>query len=290
MQFPVECIECLVKRHAAMAKKADTPERGLAYMREVLRIIADAPEGVAVPYLTPLLADAAKRQLGAAGMDYAAVKAESNRVMEQLLPGLRERVFADSDPLRAAMSIAVTCNYIDFTALYGRVDFGELETLLDSALENPLQNGALERFREELRAASSLLILCDNAGEIYADRLLGEALKKEYPRLRLTYAVRGKPAVNDALREDALQAGLDKLGDVIDNGTGISGTELGCIGAELKEALYSADVILAKGQGNLETLFGCGLNIYYAFLCKCGRFCDRFGVPPLTGMFVSEKG
>jgi hypothetical protein len=33
---------------------------------------------------------------------------------------------------------------------------------------------------------------------------------------------------------------------------------------------------------------GCGLNVYYAFLCKCRLFADRFGVPLLSGMLVRD--
>ena len=55
-----------------------------------------------------------------------------------------------------------------------------------------------------------------------------------------------------------------------------------------RAAITEADLILAKGQGNFETLQGCGLNVYYAFLCKCRFFADRFGVPVYTGMLVRE--
>ena len=58
--------------------------------------------------------------------------------------------------------------------------------------------------------------------------------------------------------------------------------------AKNRAAITEADLIIAKGQGNFETLQGCGLNIYYAFLCKCRFFADRFGVPVYTGMLVRE--
>ena len=59
---------------------------------------------------------------------------------------------------------------------------------------------------------------------------------------------------------------------------------------EARRALDDADVILAKGQGNYESLTGQGRHIFYAFLCKCDLFTTRFRVPPLTGMLVEEKG
>ena len=51
----------------------------------------------------------------------------------------------------------------------------------------------------------------------------------------------------------------------------------------------AADVILSKGQGNVETLLGCGYNIYYAFLIKCPLFMERFGKEKLTPMLLKER-
>jgi uncharacterized protein with ATP-grasp and redox domains len=50
-----------------------------------------------------------------------------------------------------------------------------------------------------------------------------------------------------------------------------------------------ADVIIAKGMGNNETLYGCGYNVYYAFLVKCQMFVERFGKPLMTPMLVAER-
>jgi uncharacterized protein with ATP-grasp and redox domains len=73
------------------------------------------------------------------------------------------------------------------------------------------------------------------------------------------------------------------------NGDRLAGTDLTRISPEARAAITEADLIIAKGQGNFETLQGCGLNVYYAFLCKCQFFADRFGVPVYTGMLVREK-
>ena len=50
-----------------------------------------------------------------------------------------------------------------------------------------------------------------------------------------------------------------------------------------------ADILIAKGHGNFESLHGCGLNIYYLFLCKCQWFMERFGLPQYSGVFINEK-
>ena len=40
---------------------------------------------------------------------------------------------------------------------------------------------------------------------------------------------------------------------------------------------------------NVETMLGCGLNVYYAFLVKCPRFERRFSVPLFTPLLVRER-
>ena len=53
--------------------------------------------------------------------------------------------------------------------------------------------------------------------------------------------------------------------------------------------MEEADVIFAKGMANVETLLGCGKNIYYAFLVKCQRFVNLFHRELMTPMLVRER-
>ena len=69
---------------------------------------------------------------------------------------------------------------------------------------------------------------------------------------------------------------------------GVAGTQLRLLSREALDAVNAADVIISKGQGNFETIHGCGLNIYYLFLCKCEWFTKRFGMERLKGVFVNE--
>ena len=79
------------------------------------------------------------------------------------------------------------------------------------------------------------------------------------------------------------------LEELKDNGTTIAGTEPETLSPEAKLAFETADVILSKGQANVETLYGCGKNIYYIFLIKCQRFVDYFQKEKLTPMLLRDK-
>ena len=99
----------------------------------------------------------------------------------------------------------------------------------------------------------------------------------------------GKPVLNDATMEDAVQVGLDKAAQVIGNGTDVAGTCLEELSEQALDVINTADVMIAKGQGNFETLQKCGKNIYYIFMCKCDMFAKRFNVPKYTGVLINDK-
>ncbi|NCB36811.1 MAG: DUF89 family protein, partial [Clostridia bacterium] len=145
------------------------------------------------------------------------------------------------------------------------------------------------RLRDNLQSASSVVYLTDNAGEIVLDKLLLRRWKALYPSVSFTALVRGAPTLNDATLEDARATGLTEVVPVLGNGSALAGTLWSEISEEARTLLSGADLIISKGQANFETLSGCGLNVYYLFLCKCDYFTRRFQVPRLTGMLVNER-
>lgn len=75
----------------------------------------------------------------------------------------------------------------------------------------------------------------------------------------------------------------------IGNGNAAPGTVIKRLSEEARKALFSADVIISKGQGNFESLYGEGLNPYYLFLCKCELFVQRFGLARYESVFAREE-
>ena len=289
MQFGFTCLQCLIEMQLRRIRNEADSAKKLACAKELLDVITGAPEGVAAPWVIPHCNAAIRKWFGGPEDPLLDLKQKSNAIMLDRLPAIREQVLQAEDPLRAALLYCRVGNYIDFGALGENLSFDRLDELLADAESAPLDEAEYAQLRSELSRAKKLLYLADNAGEIVLDRLTLEVLRQEYPELEITLCVRGGPALNDALREDALQAGADAFARIIDNGSAIPGTEPDYLGPEAKAALTSADVILSKGQGNLETLLGCGYNIYYLFLCKCSHFTELFHVPAMTGMLLNER-
>ena len=142
---------------------------------------------------------------------------------------------------------------------------------------------------EELKQAKTLLYITDNCGEIVLDKIFIEELKKRYGNLEITVMVRGGLEINDATIEDAQEIGLTKIVPVISNGAAIAGTVKEQLSKEARKQLDSADVIIAKGMGNFESMYQEGINPYYLFLCKCDLFTRRFGVKLFDPIFCKEE-
>ena len=281
------CMECHLRRNLETARGLGTEEQATAFAKALMKLYLSAPEGASTPWLAPHTAELFRKMYGLDADRFRAEKEASNRFVLSRLDQIRRRAQAAPDPVYAGLQFAILGNYLDFSALQGEVSFEELDELLAQAEKLALDPVVYRALCADLARGGKLLYLTDNAGEIGFDRVLADEIHRAYPRIAITFCVRGGPAVNDATRADAAAVGISF--PVIDNGNRIPGTQIDQLGAEARRALDGADVILSKGQGNVETLRGCGRNIYYAFLIKCARFERLFGKPKFTPMLVRER-
>lgn len=287
MELCASCIRCLMDRQEERIRGKGTEKDRREYLRALARIIADSGDDDSAPVLVERVNQVYRRIFGPL-TDYDEIKREFNDLMLSVEPGIRKVMEESGDPLHTALVYARAANYIDF-GMAGKVEKEVLFELLNQAAREELEETAYRAFLNDLERAGSLIYVTDNCGEVVCDRIVAEELLKRFPHLELTVMVRGEKALNDADREDAAQAGFDRIARVVDNGCGVAGTPLAYVSEEARKLLTEADVILAKGQGNFETMHGCGLNIYYAFLCKCDWFQKRFDMEKNKGMFVAER-
>ncbi len=282
-----ECILCHLNRHIEKARTLGDEKTAQAFAKELMQQMLDAPSDASSPTLGPGAAELYRKYYGLEEDRYKQEKEDSNRFVLQRMENIRGRVAQAEDPLYGALQFAILGNYIDFSALQEKVSFDELDNMLDRAEDMKVDRAVYEEMKQDMASGRKLLYLTDNAGEICFDRIFGEEIAKQYPHLQITFCVRGGPAHNDATREDARLVGIPF--PVIDNGNTVGGTELRLLSPEAKKAMDEADIIIAKGMGNTETLYGSGYNIYYAFLVKCKHFVKTFGKPLMTPMLVKER-
>ena len=281
------CLQCNLNRNLDLAKSLGTEEQAMAFARRLMQMYLDAPAGVSAPWFNPEVSDILHEMYGLPIDRFKEEKAFSNKFVLERLDQIRAKVESAPDPVFAGLQFSILGNYLDFSALQGKVSFETLEDMLAKGLEIVPEGGNYEALCADLEKGKKLLYLTDNAGEIGFDRIFAEQIAKKYPHLSITFCVRGDVTINDATRADAEAVGIPF--PVIDNGNRVPGTEMGLLGEDARKALQEADVILAKGMANVETMYGCGLNVYYAFLVKCQRFVELFGKPLFTAMLVKER-
>ena len=280
MRIPESCADCLYERQK---NKTDNE----AYLARIREILENRDENDTSPYLVYLFSKVHMEFFGAAA-DYTDIKKQYNDLVLGMEDALESEIEHAEDPLEKALVMARIGNYIDFGAM-NTVDRKEFLKLFRDTQLRAEEREVYDSFLKECASGKNFLLICDNCGEIVLDRLMLLQLKKRFPGLSITAMVRGKDVLNDATAEDAAYTGLDRVARIVTNGEAIAGTVYNMLPSDAADALDTADVILAKGQGNYESMSGQGRHVFYEFLCKCDLFMNRFQVPKLTGMFVEEK-
>ena len=280
------CAPCFIGKHAKEAYSLD-PVKATDFCKELLPMVADAIGKDNSCHLDAEVRKLYKKHFGYTGDPYAGEKRLSNEFVLERLPRIRALIGQQPDRLYAALQFAILGNYLDFSALKGNVSFEKLDEMLLNFHTIELPKDTFAELLGELSAAKTLLYVTDNAGEIGFDRIFAEELQQAFPDLQITFCVRGGNTLNDATREDAAVMGIPF--PVIDTGNSICGVELGMLGQEAQKALDTSDVILTKGMGNVETLYGSKYNIYFAFLTKCDLIMEVFDKPFLTPMLVHQR-
>ena len=191
---------------------------------------------------------------------FKAVKEETTRKALELYPYLKKRVQESDDPLLTAVRIAIAGNIIDYGANRGF----ELERDVEEVLQQQFARLDYEAFREQVQRARQILYIGDNAGEAVFDRVLIETMGKP-----TVFAVRQVPIINDVTHHEARAAGLEKVARIISSGSPVPGTPLALCTEEFRELFRTSDVVIAKGQGNYETLSDAPRPVFFLFKVKC---------------------
>jgi len=267
MRTYLECVPCFL-RQALDASRMVTDDAAVheRVVRETLRLAAEMPFDRSPPWMGQRIHKLLRDATGNPD-PYREVKRHSNALALELYATLKQRVRASADPFAAAVRMAIAGNVIDF-GCRSRLADDEVHQAIEDAMDPHapgFDNGAVDDLHRAIEHASDILYLADNAGEIIFDRLLIE----EMPMDRITLVVRGGPVINDATREDAQAAGLSSLVTVMDNGSDVPGTILEFCSSSFRTRFEQCDLVIAKGQGNYETLGGEDQNIFFLFKAKC---------------------
>ncbi len=200
---------------------------------------------------------------------YRKIKEKCTHQALSLYPELKKLINSSEDRLMTAIRISIAGNIIDFGANF---DF-DLKKDVGTILSQDFSINHYREFCEALDKARKILYLADNAGETVFDRFLIEEINKP-----VIYVVRAHPIINDATREDAILAGIDKVAEIVSSGCDAPGNILKFCSDEFLKVYRSADLIISKGQGNYEGLSDEDRPIFFLLKAKCHVIARDIGI------------
>lgn len=273
MKTNLDCVPCMLRQaREAIALSGVETDAGLEMLRQVLRLMVQLDWTLPPPVLGQQL-HRRIRQLTGNPDPYATVKERMNQRANELYPTWHQLFRKTHPPLEAAVRLAIVGNLLDVGAKT-QLDAASVRAAFEDALVAPLR-GSIQEFEQAIRSARSILYLADNAGEIVFDR----DLLAQLPIGNFAVAVRGHPVLNDATIEDAQRAGLNELCEILSNGSDAPGTILEDCTPEFRAQFAAADLIIAKGQGNCESLAGTDKHIFFLLKIKCDVLSQDLGWP-----------
>ena len=189
-------------------------------------------------------------------------KVQSNLVVEKVI----EKLDIPSMNLADLMKLSGAGNFIDFVIKQGNVEEKELLQHLRRTLIKSFQHFQFQQFLTHLESAQTILYIGDNAGEAVFDR---EVIRKFPPGKKVYFAVRGEPVINDVTEREAREIKMDEVAEIISTGDETPGVLLESSSSKFREIFHSSDLILAKGQGNYETLSEVEAPLFFLLQIKC---------------------
>jgi len=203
-----------------------------------------------------------------------------NRLALELYPRLKIYVENSKNRLETALRIAIAGNIIDL-GVYREI---KVEEILHQIEHTPWGIYDWDEFQANLNKSQILVYVGDNAGEVVFDRVFLEEINQYH---KIYFIVKDRPISNDALLEDALEAGIDKVATIMTTGKGEIGIDIDQAPQAVQDIWKKADCILSKGQGNFETLSDSNANIYFLLKAKCLPVSRELGVK--QGALILKK-
>jgi uncharacterized protein with ATP-grasp and redox domains len=265
------CFYCLTRAFEKLLEKENiSRDAKRSFTRDMIRIYQDNWDKFNAPEFAQVIHTVFKNYTGNPD-PYKKVKKENNKLVISLYPELKKLVNWSKDSFKSALKLAIAGNIMDFAA----GDNFNLHSTIEKALKSEFAIDHSEKLKERLGKARKVLYLGDNAGEIVLDKLFIETINHHC----ITFVVRGTPVINDATMEDAEFVGMKKIANVISNGYDAPSTILGKSGSEFRKYFREADLIISKGQGNLEGLISLGdERIFFLLMVKCNVIAEMLKI------------
>ncbi len=280
MKTYLDCIPCFYRQALEAARIAGTNEIiQKKIIDELSKLIPDFSLEASPPEMGRAIYSLVGKISGVKD-PFKKIKESSNKFALKLYPKLKQEINNSEDKLLAAVKLSIIGNIID----YGIKNSLNVEEEIDHLFkgnfiinnENSSNIFKYNQFKEKLNKVNTIIYLADNAGEVVFDRLLIEELVEELGK-QVIYVVRGKPVINDALIEDAIFCGINKVAKITSSGSDAPGTIMKYCSSEFIKLYQNTEMIISKGQGNYEALSEEDKLIFFLLKAKCSVIAEDVG-------------
>lgn len=272
MRVQLGCYECVTKRALRLAElMTEEPERRRGFVDTMLKTFLGMRPHCSTPEISGEFNRIFAEHTGIYDF-FKEQKRLSTRLGLELLPSLQNMVEKSGNPFETALLFAISGNVIDY-GMNPDFTLDAVEDRIRGVVSEPFDREAACRLEAEMNRAEHIIYVLDNCGEAVIDRLLIE----RFPG-KITVAVRGNPIFNDATRQDAIDSGIGA--PIIESGSALPGVSRNCCSPEFLAELDRADLIIAKGQGNFESIEECNFGpAFFLMRVKCAVVSEKIGAP-----------
>lgn len=272
MKMNAHCLPCLINQVIKTAEMTEAPQKEKLY-RQVFEMMSQMDFNQTNPEIIGATFRLLKKHIGCED-PYKNLRLHYNTLFLNKMAYFDQQI----ETFEQAIKYAIIANIIDFNPIHQNVQ-QDVSHYFNNIQQLTLTIDHVQNLKNDLMHAKTLLYLGDNCGEICLDRLLIQRIKQLNPQLSVFFGVRGAPVVNDNIEEDAYFVGMDKEAHIISNGDDSLGTILKRTSLAFQEIYHQADVVIAKGQANYESLSEENKNIYFLLMVKCAVIAQYIQVP-----------
>jgi uncharacterized protein with ATP-grasp and redox domains len=276
-----ECITCILNQIIRVSDYLNLNEKDKdAILQKALERAAKYDyKHLSPPEFSEFLYDIVIEKTGQTD-PYKDLKQEQNDLVMNNPYSFEEKIFNSMNPLKKAAKYALAGNIIDYGGVQTfDIDFKELDKI-------KVDIDDFSEFSRELKTAKTILYIADNAGEAVFDKFFITQIKEFFKEIKIFYAVKSKPAINDVVKYDAEYIGIDKVAKIVESGMGMAGTVMEKTTDEFKRLFDTSDIVISKGQGNFETLDVERRKILFIFKVKCKIVSNYSGIKLGSNIFA----
>jgi len=281
------CTDCLAKLSEDVTRMVGG--KAIARQKEIRsgtkRILAEAEKK---GWTSPETANEILRLIrGVSGVadPFNSVKRAEMAQAKSVFEAVKDQVGTD---LRSLANLALLGNSFDFFRSAADAMAGVSEQVGN---EWVYFHDDLDRLQDFLvKEPGSVLYLTDNAGEIFFDLPLFQYIQ-DLARKTVLVA-KGGPGLNDLTSEDLESAAIKGMfHETMDTGTDGAGIDWRHVSGAFAARVERADLIVAKGMANFETVYFHRLStpVFFLFRVKCDVVAEYFNAP-MDSMMALWKG